>query len=208
MGYAPGGREVPCTFVQYTIVRTQHGASLPIRTIIHGLCGRVRPTPRSRAAPPPAPPLGARACPQTPTQWPILVCRTICQFMPLAALRGQLWLHIRANHPTAVARRRHDSALFGTPTDLHFKGSGEMKWPPRGCRGRRPPAAGAGRKRLQSPANSRPPWHKRNGPSGGAGGREGWLASHPHLLRVQGAKTWPGSSEAICCLPTARTDML
>jgi hypothetical protein len=52
---------------------------------------------------------------------------------------------------TAVARKRHDKAVFGTAKSLNFKGSGEVKRPQRGCRGQRPPAAGAGRKRLQSP---------------------------------------------------------
>jgi hypothetical protein len=49
------------------------------------------------------------------------------------------------------SEKRHDSALFGTEKYLNFKGSGEMKWPQRGCRGQRPPAAGAGRTRLQRP---------------------------------------------------------
>jgi hypothetical protein len=33
----------------------------------------------------------------------------------------------------AVARWRHERGKFGTAKSLNFKGSGEMKWPQRGC---------------------------------------------------------------------------
>jgi hypothetical protein len=62
-----------------------------------------------------------------------------------------------------------------------------MKWPQRGCRGRSPPAAGAGRKRLHSPLKAVVAHRKAMAPAGVQGaGRGGSRAAR--LLRVQGAR--------------------
>jgi hypothetical protein len=91
-----------------------------------GCCRRCALHPRRGLAP--CTPIGAVALPQTP-------CNDHFWCVERSASSCPMPQNIDC---TAVARKRHDSALFGTPKDLNFKGSGEMKWPQRGSKGRAP----------------------------------------------------------------------